>query len=330
MIQLGVVTMLLAAVMPTQQPRFDTDTTFAVREGDRLRVKNQGGDIQVRAWGRNAVRVQAEHSRRTDIEVSVSGAVVEIRSHGRMGIPTTADYQLTVPTWMALDLGGLYAQVTVDGTRAPIKVETIEGDITVRGGAESVSLSTINGRIDVSGARGRIDLHTASDDVVGRDLQGDIRVEAISGNVYLRDVDATQLDVQSVSGDLLFTGRIADRGSYSFLTHSGDVTIGIPERTSATLSLATASGDFRFGFPVETERSSRRRQTVRMGSGGASIELETFSGDIRVVRPDDVPPPRVSEQGRRRRPDRDDDHDRDRDRDHHDRDWDRQPNGDLP
>lgn len=325
MLQLGVVTMLVAAALPSRQGQFDTDTTFRVRQGDRLRVNNQGGDIRVRAWDRNEVRVQAQHSRRTEVEIDAGGSVIEIRARGRLGMQGLVDYDLAVPAWMGLELGGLNAEVSVEGTKGPIKVETVQGDITVRGGAESVSLSTINGRIDVSGARGRIDLRTASDDIVGRDLQGDIRAEAIAGDVSLRDIDASQVDVQSVSGDLVYTGRIAERGSYSLLTHSGDVTIGIPERAGATLSLSTASGDFRFGFQVEAERTARHRQTVRIGSGSASIEIETFSGDIRVVRPEEVPPLRSSS---RRRPDSErDDHDADR----LDRLWDRAFNGEnLP
>jgi len=39
-------------------------------------------------------------------------------------------------------------------------------------------------------------------------------------------------------------------------------------------------------FPLpQSERPSRRRQTFRLGSGSATVELETFSGSISLMRP---------------------------------------------
>ena len=274
-----------------------TDTSFAVEQGTRLRVKNQGGEIVVRGWDRNQVRVQADHSGRTEVRIERSGSVVEVRAQGRMGMQGVVDYQITVPTWMALDLGGLYAEISVEGTRAPIKAETIEGNITVKGGAESVDLSTINGRIEVTGTRGRVDLHSVAETVLVSEVQGDLVVESVSGDVSLRNVDSRSVAVQTVSGDLVFTGRLADGGSYSLLTHSGDITLGVAEGTNATLDLSSAGGDFELGFPLEAERSTRRRQTFRLGSGSARVDLETFSGAIRLLRPADV--------RERREPDRD-------------------------
>ena len=90
-----VLTVIALAASPpqaaAQAPR--TDTTFAVAQGTRLRMNNQGGDIIVRAWDRNQVRVQASHSRRTSVVVTQSGAVLEVNgrsSHGPGNMVVTA------------------------------------------------------------------------------------------------------------------------------------------------------------------------------------------------------------------------------------------------
>src|SRR2546422_1006208 len=59
----------LAALALTQQ----TDTTVQVRSGARLEISNFGGEIAVKTWSRNAVRVVAEHSSRDRISVDPSG-----------------------------------------------------------------------------------------------------------------------------------------------------------------------------------------------------------------------------------------------------------------
>jgi DUF4097 and DUF4098 domain-containing protein YvlB len=277
----------MLALLATQASQaFQTDTTIAVAQGTRLKVENQGGDITVHAWDRNQVRVQASHSRRTHVEVKLSGAVIRLEAEADRGPANMVDYEITVPAWMALDLEGMYASVNIEGSRAPITVQTLEGDITVKGGSETVKLGSVQGRIVVSGARGRIELNSVSEDIEGSDLQGDIVAETVSGDIVLRRIDAKSVDMQAVSGELYLDGRIADGGRYSLLTHSGEIAVSVAEGTNAIVSTAIGSGEVKssFSLPV-SERPSRRRQTYRLGSGSAAVDLETFSGDIELLRP---------------------------------------------
>ena len=297
---------LLAAALLLQAPRFDTDTTVSVPQGARLRIHNQGGDITIRTWERGQVRIQASHSSRSYVDVDLRGQVMELNSRGRRGTPSMVDYVVTVPGWMAVDLGGMYAEISIDGLRAPIKAQTLEGNIKVRGGTESVNLSTVNGTIDVAGARGRIELHSVAEDIHARDIQGELVAESVSGNLYLGRIDARSVEAQTVSGDIEFEGRLADAGTYSFVTHSGDVDLGIPENSNVTIKVATASGDVSSSFSLRPERETRRRQTYRMGNGSANLDIETFSGDVGLLRQSEVRPrsPEPEQRSSRSRRDR--------------------------
>ena len=281
---------LLSVAPPASPPQgFQTDTTISVSQGTRLKLDNQGGDIVIHAWDKNQVRIQASHSRRTHVSIKLYGAVLSLEAGADRGPANMVDYELTVPTWMPLKLGGMYATVSVDGSKAPIEVQTLEGDITVKGGAETVKLGSVEGKITVSGVRGRLELNSVSEDVEVSDIQGDIVAEAVSGDIVMRRIDAKSVEVEAVSGELYFDGRIVDGGRYSLLTHSGEIYLSIPEGTNATISTAVGSGDVRASFPLPTsERPSRRRQTYRLGNGSATVELETFSGDIQLMRPTEL------------------------------------------
>ncbi len=288
---------LLVVAFMAQAPRFDTDTTVSVSQGSRLRLQNQGGDITIRTWDRNQVRIQAEHSSRSSVQVDTRGQVVEISGRGRgMGLATVVDYQLTVPTWMALDVGGMYAEISIDGTRAAVKAQTLEGNITLRGGADQVTLTTVNGFIDVSGARGRVHLNSVSEDVRVSDVEGELVIEAVAGDVDLRRITSRSVDAQTVSGDVTFEGRFAEGGSYLFTSHSGDVTLAVAEGSSATINVASANGEVSSSFDLRSERQSRRRQSYRLGGGSATVDVETYSGDLSIIRPSELRP--------RREPDR--------------------------
>lgn len=299
---------LAVAALPMQ--RYDTDTTVSVPRGSRLRINNFGGDVTIKGWSRGEMRVQADHSSRDGIEVDVRGQVVEIRSRGRLGMPSMADLEVTVPVWMGLEISGISIDIAIDGVEGPVKAQTIEGDITLRGGAESVSLSAVSGSIDVRGARGRVSLNSASDDIRAADITGELTIEAISGDVTLRNIDATRVEVQSISGDIEFDGGFAPRGSYIFSSHSGSVTLAIPDRADAALSVVSATGGVRSSFRVEPERESRRRANYRFGNGSATIEVETFSGGLRLIRPSELRPERPRPERERRKNNRDDRDDR--------------------
>ncbi len=281
----------LLAAMPQQQ-RFDTDTTLNVPAGTRLRLDNVGGEVTVRGWDRNQVRVQASHSSRTSVKISLSQAVLRLTPEGNRGLVRmggVVDYVLTVPAGMDIQLDGMFADVNIEGTRGQIKVNTIEGNISVKGGGDDLQLQTINGKIVVQGARGRLDLRAVSEDIEVSDVQGDVVAESVSGEITLTRIDGRRVDAQTVSGDVRFDGPFRADGSYNLLTHSGDILVAVPENAGVSIQTATANGDVSASFSLPTnERTSRRRGLYRLGSGSASLELETFSGDIRLVRPSEL------------------------------------------
>ncbi|MHB1328937.1 MAG: DUF4097 family beta strand repeat-containing protein, partial [Gemmatimonadales bacterium] len=139
------------------------------------------------------------------------------------------------------------------------------------------------------------------------DVEGDLVVESVSGNLDLRNVVSRSVDAQVVSGNVVFQGRIDDRGTYTMVSHSGNVTLGLSDNVNATISASVSSGTVRSSFPVQSERQSRRLTRYRLGSGTASIDLETFSGSVRILRVSELEPPRREGERDRRRPDRDDD-----------------------
>src|SRR5690242_853955 len=93
-----------------------TDQTVNVARGTKLDVNNFAGDVIVKVWDRDAVRVEASHSDRETIDIKQADQVLSVRSRStRGGPPRSLDYTITVPKWMALSVSGTYADVTMDG-----------------------------------------------------------------------------------------------------------------------------------------------------------------------------------------------------------------------
>ena len=290
MVTLALAGLVLAAAAP-QRAEFQTDTTVTVSAGTRLSLQNVVGDVIVKTWDRAQVRIQASHSSRSRIGVDLSKQVLRLQPRSSSqtgGWGSMVDYQLTVPASMPIDIEGMGADVRIEGTRAPVKVNTVEGNITVTGGTDLV-LVTVNGKISAAGARGRVELRSVSEDVTASDVAGELTVEAVSGDIHLTRVDGRRVEAQTVSGDVTFEGALRSDGTYSLSTHSGDIAFAVPEGASALISTAIVDGDVSASFNLPaSERASRRRQSFRLGGGGATIELETFSGNIHLVRPNEI------------------------------------------
>src|SRR2546430_17041742 len=96
-----------------------TDQTVNVTKGTKLDVNNFAGDVQIKAWDRDAVRVEAMHSDRETIDIKPGDQVLSIRSRSiRGGPPRSLDYTITVPKWMAVSCSGTYADLASDAPRA--------------------------------------------------------------------------------------------------------------------------------------------------------------------------------------------------------------------
>ena len=292
-----------------------TDQTVQVSKGTKLDVNNFAGDVIVKVWDRDAVRVEVTHSDRESVDIKQADQVVTIRSRSaRGGPPRSLDYAITVPSWMAISVSGNYADVTMEGVGGDVSVETTRGDINVRGGSGFVSLKSVQGEVMLEKAKGRIEVRAVNEGIRLADISGDLSAESTNGSIFLDRIDSGNVDLYTVNGDVSYDGPIKEKGLYRLTTHNGLIAMAIPERVNATLMVRTYNGSFRSSFPVGGGDTGERRKrfTVSLGNGSARVELESFGGTIALRRPGEARP---ETERRRRERDRDKDKDKDRDRD---------------
>lgn len=262
------------------------DTTVPVERGQRLEISAYGGEIAVKTWARNAVRVEAATSGRTRVEVSHSATVVSVRTEGRRGPASAIDLQITAPAWISLDLSGVSTDISVTGSRGPVTAETVEGEVVVDGGEGLVSLQSVQGGVTLRGAKGRIKVNSVNEDVQVSRTSGEIDAETVNGEIELEQVDATSATATTVNGDITYDGPVRNGGRYAFSTHNGDIAVTMAEGSNAAVSVSTFGGEFESEFPVTlTEARKGKRFSFTLGSGSAQVSLESFQGTIQLVRP---------------------------------------------
>ena len=299
--------MLLALLTGTLAlaPDVQVDTTLNAVRGQRLAINAYAGEVTVRAWNRNAVRIEADGNQNR-LEIASSPTGISIRTQGRHGPPEEITIRISAPAWIGLSLAGVNTSAKVEGIRAPISVETVEGEVDVTGGESLISLRSVQGSVRLRGAKGRINVNSVNDDVEVANSSGDIAAQTVNGEILLQGVDASSLDANTVNGDISYSGPIRSNGRYTLSTHNGDLTLTVPQGTSAGVTVSTFSGDFESEFPVPLQGTRKGKGfNFTLGSGSAQVTLESFQGTIRLVRPGSEEDP-----ARQKR-----DHDRDHDDD---------------
>ena len=179
--------------------------------------------------------------------------------------------------------------------QSEVSVETIRGDIVIKGGTGTVTARSVQGQITVEGARGKISVNTVNEGIKVSGSSGDIEAQTTNGDITLTNIQSGSADVNSVNGSIIYDGGMADKGTYRFATHNGNITIAVPENANVTFSLRTYNGAFSSqlsalkGPPPREVRSgphhlhARQRQRGRRGrSFGARFVC--VAGNVRPTR----------------------------------------------
>ena len=142
-------------------------------------------------------------------------------------------------------------------------------------------------------------LCTINGDAVTVDgTEGDFEIDNINGAITLRNMRGSGT-AETINGDLVASFVEAPRADSFLKTLNGNLDATFPASLSADLLMKTFNGDLWTDFdvqvlpqkPAEKERRnggfvyrSDGSARVRVGKGGPELRLETFNGDVRVLR----------------------------------------------
>jgi DUF4097 and DUF4098 domain-containing protein YvlB len=265
-----------------------TDETVAVQRGGRLTINNFAGEVVIHTWDKDSVRVVARHQSRTKVSIRPSAAGLSITASGTMGPQGSVDYDITAPAWMPIKVEGTYNFVTMDGVQGEVFANTMRGDIVIKGGTGTITAKSVEGEIQVEGARGKVNVSSVNERIRITDSSGDITAESINGGISMIGIDAKSVEASTVNGTIVYEGKFTDGGHYSFGTHNGDLSLGVPENANATFSIRTYQGAFSTDLPLagvsRADIQRGRRVVTTLGTGSADVSLETFGGTIRLRR----------------------------------------------
>jgi hypothetical protein len=265
-----------------------------------ISISNIAGTVNVVAWDRNEVQVDGrlgEGAKPLAITGSNGDLEIKVEPQGGSGwfnwggdsrmAPTTLE--LHVPKAASLDVNVISAPLVIDGMDGgSIEVNTVSGKARINARTPSLKVDSVSGGIEQAGHAGQAELQTVSGEILAPALGSSVDLQTISGRIQASGGPWQKLTLSTVSGDVQLSGGLASGGSIGIDSMSGDVQLQLPANTSGALHASSFSGDLRsdFGTPTEPEHGPGSSLDVRLGDGHGKINVETFSGDLRVRKQD--------------------------------------------
>ena len=290
-----------AAAADKYEEKFERTEPLA-KDG-KVFLGNVSGDVAVKTWEKDEVRIEAlkvsrssseekakENAAQVTIEVTREAGVLRVETKypkqkkfwGGDSINVSVDYKLWVPAASAVEVKSVSGDVGFETAGGPVKARVVSGSVEVRKAAAGADLSAVSGDITISEVVGDVFLKTVSGDIAADGVKGSVDAESVSGGITLKGVSgASGVDAKTVSGNVEFRGRIEPKGRYLMKSHSGDVRMHLPADAAFEFEGETFSGVVDSDFKIEVSgKLSSREVRGTINGGGAVVQLKSFSGSV--------------------------------------------------
>jgi DUF4097 and DUF4098 domain-containing protein YvlB len=256
------------------------ETKIDIAAGGTVNIVSGGGSITLHSGlGHQLLVTYTLHSAKVEVDQNASAnrQRVELITHALPGEKPTADeakvdYDVTVPAGVSVNVSTTSASITADSVNAEIGLSSETGQITVRNIAKShVRVRSMTAPVNLK------------DVTMSR-----VDIQSTGGAVQLTNVTGQRIAVGTSSGNIEYLGDCSGGGDYILTTHSGAIDVTLPATASVDLSARSTNGQVENAFPLQekTHNSFVPRQgrsfAGTSNSGSSSVELQSFSGKIRV------------------------------------------------
>lgn len=293
------------------------EKTESLAKDGKVEVRNISGDVDVRTWDRNEVKIDAlkistasstekakENAQKVTIEVYKEDGILKVETKypkpSIKGLNVSIYYNVVIPSQAAINARTVSGNVAVENIGGKVEANSVSGNVEIvkaGGGAKAESVSgnvtvvdvkngayckTVSGDIDARNISGNADLNCVSGDVMAANISGDVEAETVSGSVKMMGISkADVVKGKALSGSVIYDGEINPNGRYTLESHSGGVEMRIPSGSAFDFEASTFSGDITTEFEiVASGKLSKKKIKGSVNGGGADVTLKSFSGDI--------------------------------------------------
>lgn len=285
---LGVVPLLLVAGSLTAQQKIDR--RIAIAPDASIRIWNLIGTTRIIGWDRDSIAVIGSLPAGAGsfyMGGAGKGAKLGVERGDDAKENQPATLEIRVPRAARLWVKSVSASIEASGLTGEIEAASVDGSIRIEGSLRLVVAESMDGNVNVAGPASVVRIKGGGGTVTLRGARGDVDCATVGGAIVATDAALDRARLETVSGTVAYDGTVALQGSLEVITHSGDVTLRLPEQISAEFELNSIDGPIAFGPAGKGAGKTTRGKVMSFtsGAGEARIQVRSFKGEIRILRP---------------------------------------------
>lgn len=219
--------------------------TYPLDANGSIRLENVNGSVEIVAWDKNEVSLEAEKSARNEEGLGRMHLRIE-SSNRRLSVKT--EYEKKWKFWDNMN-AQVHYKLMVPATVALDKIDVVNSNITVTGVKGAVNLDAVNGGIEAEG------------------LAGPGRFETVNGSIRV-----TYAAMPAAGGDIALD------------TVNGTCRLTLPADAAFDFDADTVNGRISCDFPITLHNSGKREMHGAVNGGGTRVSLESVNGSLTVNR----------------------------------------------
>ena len=272
---------LVAFAGQSVDERWDMDARASIS------IENIAGEIVIRGWDKNEAHLTGELGDSVDeleVEASRSSLRINVMNRNKRNIDGT-DLKLMVPHGASIDVSAVSADIYVSGLdNDKLTASSVSGDVEVEATSKRISIESVSGDVRFSGHTKRISAESVSGDVTLSGISGEITATTVSGDMELQAGTIDGAKLETVSGDIMVTGKLSDNARLSAESMSGDVLVLLPSNQTGLFKAQSFSGRIYtdFGSVQHAKHGPGSHLKHNVGGGGSEVRVESFSGNIKL------------------------------------------------
>jgi len=267
------------------------DRTVPADPQGEVSISNVSGEIVVRGWDRNEVKVTGDLGddvERVDVETIGGRTIIKVVvPHGGSN-DSEATLEVQVPRMSSVEVSAVSADVSSRSVQGTQRIKTVSGEISADVAGDNSEVRSVSGDISVHGAGKPVALRlsSVSGSIELNNAAGKLDVVTVSGDARLQLGEVSEVRGRTTSGTFELRGQLAVDGRVDVEAVSGDLRLRLPSAGSYSTEIESFSGDITGCLATSVERVSKygpgTQLMIRTVESGARVRAKTLSGDIEI------------------------------------------------
>ena len=282
---------LCMLIAPVTHADEDINESASAEADGHVEIVNTAGSIVVTGWDKDEIEITGtlgEGTKRLDFERNGSDTLIRVVLPKFSHNAESTYLFIKVPEASSVEADGVSADIKTSGVFGEQDLETVSGDIRAQVGDQDVELQSVSGDLEVigNGQSLDLDLDTVSGDIKVEDVGGELSAETVSGGIDLSTQTMTDVDVETVNGDIEWQGDLAAGGKIDAETINGDVDLTFADATNLDVNVESFNGRISTCLGYESARNSQygpgNTLEFERGDADRQVRVDVLNGRVEI------------------------------------------------